>query len=499
MEQPARVVAALPATLAPSGSVELSPFDLANQGRAIPMVWFYRESLDPATLLAALRETLKSYPVLCGRYGTPPNRLELSNQGVPVDVVHQDTGLNEAVSHLRSGQPTIFAADAHLPFVPDKSAMEPDTGSADAPLLAIKITIFPEAAPYGSPAARRPPAGSPAARRANGSRANLHAPSDMTARDEGGGGTAIGVLVQHGVLDVDAMVSFVTNWSRLFRGLSLDPKPDHKRLSVVKLPLINKLPLEGERLDGFKMRVLQPGENLVPEFLPVMHAISGGRACVVPFDAATLQQLKAAAMLEVPAGAFVSTDDVLTARAWRALCAVRCGQLGIALDSDEVTTCSRASNFRQVSKLGPGYCANGVSQVWTELPVRELLKMSVAEVALRLRADLQAHTAAAVVERAHWLLHQQRAGRKAVQAFDAHALTFVLSSWGFDWEAADFGAVPFCCDQGAHMPIVATLLPRPGGDGVHLYASGTQEGLEHFVRLVAQKLMPPLFNMAALF
>ena len=88
------------------------------------------------------------------------------------------------------------------------------------------------------------------------------------------------------------------------------------------------------------------------------------------------------------------------------------------------------------------------------------------------------------------------------------------------------------------MPIVATLLPRADGDGVHLYASGTQESLtitillsyyltilllsyhftflpsyhltilpfyylqeslEHFVRLVAQKLMPPLFNMAALF
>ena len=238
MERPARVVVALPATLAPGGSVELSPFDLANQGRAIPMVWFYRETLDPALLMAALRETLKSYPVLCGRYGTPPNRVDLNNQGIPVDIVHQDTSLNEAVSHLRAGQPTIFAEDAQLPFVPDKGAMEPDRGSADAPLLAIKITLFPEAAPHGSPPARRPPGGnspaarraigpasvtlsaspsarraigpasaSPAARRANGSPAAGRAPaSDMAAADEGGGGTAIGVLVQHGVLDVDALV-----------------------------------------------------------------------------------------------------------------------------------------------------------------------------------------------------------------------------------------------------------------------------------------------------
>ena len=160
MERPARVVAALPASLAPGGSIELSPFDLANQGRAIPMVWFYRETLDPALLLAALRETLKSYPVLCGRYGTPPNRVELNNQGVPVDIVHKETSLNEAVAHLCAGQPTIFAEDAHLPFVPDKGAMDPDRGSADAPLLAIRITLFPDAAPHGSPRE-----GSPVARR----------------------------------------------------------------------------------------------------------------------------------------------------------------------------------------------------------------------------------------------------------------------------------------------------------------------------------------------
>ena len=62
-----------------------------------------------------------------------------------------------------------------------------------------------------SPPARRaigPASASPAARRANHSPAagRAHA-SDMSAGDEAGGGTAIGVLVQHGVLDVDALVS----------------------------------------------------------------------------------------------------------------------------------------------------------------------------------------------------------------------------------------------------------------------------------------------------
>ena len=33
------------------GSVQLSPYDLANLGRAIPMVFFYEATLDPHCLL----------------------------------------------------------------------------------------------------------------------------------------------------------------------------------------------------------------------------------------------------------------------------------------------------------------------------------------------------------------------------------------------------------------------------------------------------------------
>ena len=174
----ARVVAALPSTLATGGVIELSPFDIANKGRTIPMVWFYRETLDPAMLLASLRETLKSYPVLCGRYGTSgadgtgPDRVELTNEGVPVDIVHADMRLHEAVAHLphHAEPPSIFAANAHLPFVPDKGGMDPDPGSAETPLLAVKVTCFHQAAPPGSPEANRR-TGSPsfAARRSSGS------------------------------------------------------------------------------------------------------------------------------------------------------------------------------------------------------------------------------------------------------------------------------------------------------------------------------------------
>ena len=79
--------------------------------------------------------------------------------------------------------------------------------------------------------------------------------------------------MQHGVLDVGAMVAFVTNWSRLFRGLGLDPTPDHCRIAVARLPLDPEAEVARERGPpaGFKMRVLPPGETFAPEFLPVMY------------------------------------------------------------------------------------------------------------------------------------------------------------------------------------------------------------------------------------
>ena len=177
---------------------------------------------------------------------------------------------------------------------------------------------------------------------------------------------------------------------------------------------------------------------------------------------------------------------MLSARVWQALCAVRCEQLGLAADSDELTTCSRATNIRKRTEppLGAGYCANGVTQVWSELTVRELLSMRPSAVARRLRADLQALTPQAIAARTAWLRDAQRRGSATRQRFDAHALTFIVSSWNFGWEGAEFGGAPIRFEHGAFVPIVAVLVPRPNADGVDVYASGTHDAVEQFVRLV---------------
>ena len=125
-----------PAGTRVAAALELSPFDRCNMGRAIPMVWFYRETLDVAALLAALGQALAAYPVLCGRYAaTPPTAVALSNAGVPVLAVEAPSPLAAAVSHLPlaaggslAARGSIFRTDAHASFVPFKEDMDPDQG-----------------------------------------------------------------------------------------------------------------------------------------------------------------------------------------------------------------------------------------------------------------------------------------------------------------------------------------------------------------------------------
>ena len=79
-------------------------------------------------------------------------------------------------------------------------------------------------------------------------------------------------------------------------------------------------------------------------------------------------------------------------------------------------------------------------------------------------------------------VHDQ--GATTAPRFDGNALTFIVSSWRFDWEGVDMGGgAPFAYDHGAHVPIVATLIPRACGDGINVYASGPKSSLEKFAEV----------------
>ena len=136
---------------------------------AIPMIWFYDRTLDTDRLIASLRTALAAHPVLAGRYdgNSPPVAVLLTNAGVPVTVASSPTNPTMTVAEAStdrlpsapaegggttstgtcSSRPVVVqycsTAD-HVQFVPAKGQMHPDKGDPSVPLMAVKITHFPQ-------------------------------------------------------------------------------------------------------------------------------------------------------------------------------------------------------------------------------------------------------------------------------------------------------------------------------------------------------------------
>ena len=441
----------LPSHASHFNKIELSPYDLSSLGRSIPMLWCYSDNLDTDKLISSLTKLLLFHPVLCGRYDgtTPPKWLVCNNAGVPVRVTTwNDTNatVQVACQHLPTTSAfTTFPLHQHAPFVPDKQDMDPDTMSPAAPLFKVKITCFPK------------------------------------------GGTSIGVLVQHGVLDAEAIIALMCNWSRVYRGMGLDPIPNHNRCSSLcaleKGSMTPSTDASNEWSSTSTFHSVPVAEKQPPEFVGQMPTIMGNPAeCVagvVPVKQTLLSEWKEAANEHLSNGLYCSTDDILTARTWQALTTMRVGQLGIAADSAQTTTLSRAFNVRTrtAPPLGPCYFGNATTGVRTSMSVKDLLKSTPADIALRLRADINHTTPEMIAVRATWLTEQYAKGNAVTPVYDDKALTFIVSSWNFSWEQVEFDSVPISYDHGCIVPIVAVIVPRKvqEGGGMQVYVSGPNE------------------------
>ena len=273
-------------------------------------------------------------------------------------------------------------------FLPRKHVDHLDVGSPDVPLFAIKVTYFK------------------------------------------GGGTAIGILIFHCILDAAATFQFIENWSRCYRGLDLQPKPLHDRAAVTRLPTTKAASEQAENEFAKNIQVVAQAEKYVPAFAAMMPKIGGKHACVVPCPGDELKAWKASATAQLPSDVpFVSTDDVVTARVWQAMVKLRCAQVGLSLESDEPTTIMRAVNVRTRTKppLGEGYCGNAVFGVWTVLSVRDCLSMTPGHLAARLRATINSWTPDRIAAKAQWEQAHHEKGSHTKTAFDRFALTFVVS------------------------------------------------------------------------
>ena len=390
-------------TIESDAHLTLGPLDWANRGRAIPCTWFFAHVLPPQKLIDALRDTLRAFPHFAARYAAAG--LEPGGS-VSVDVRRSTTPFAEAHVHK-----TTFKRTAHEAYVPSKAGMDPDDGRATTPLLRVRITLFDN-------------------------------------------GTAVGLLVQHAITDIEGLVAFMRAWSRRARGGDVPPRQDR----WVPASSMEEAP---ERW--------APSEK-PPEFVGVARKIRTEDCCVLPLPASTLAALKAAAGGSEP---YSSTDDVLTARVWRALVVCRLAQLGLPISKAGTTCCLRAANARRVLGLSEEYAGNATTDVCTELPAKELLGARVGAVAGRLRRDLLAtRTSEKVQRRGAFFRGAQKMRQRIRKRFDEQALTFIVSSWSAPWDAVDFGSgPPVAFDHGAIAPVVCVFVRRPRGDGVNVYVS----------------------------
>jgi hypothetical protein len=222
MEEPEEYIIR-PNDVKSGGKLLLSPFDQFSFGRAIPMVWFYRATLDTKQLTSSLEKALINYPVVCGRYcastlmSSVPYAVDLSNEGVPVQICHSPVNepeltLEEAMVHLPAGPnlPIRYSTTRHESFVPSKSGMDPDPGGPEVPILKVRITLFPN-----------------------------------------GGGTAIGVLALNGVLDANSTIAFMNNWAHAHGKREGGPDPElepfHDRYMASKP---NTTPIKNKKYDN---------------------------------------------------------------------------------------------------------------------------------------------------------------------------------------------------------------------------------------------------------
>ncbi|GMI48648.1 hypothetical protein TrCOL_g10517 [Triparma columacea] len=441
----------IPASSDKGGIMKLGTFDKSHGGRSVPLLYFYPTPLSPTALLTSLSQTLIHYPFYSGRYTPPdqsnpvpfPQSIELSNAGVPVEVVESLLTMAEATSYLSS----VHSKTAHEPYAPSKPPMDPDKVSPEAPILSVKITTFKE-----------------------------------------GTGTCLSILFQHFVSDANGAMTFMTHWSQIHSSLPPLPTPppplqDRDMISLNPPPplpstltnLLSSFPLSNPPVPGFM--------SDAPKFF-------GASTTCYPIPSTRCALAKKKAAQNLKEGQFVSTDDVILAHVWKAMCFVRCKQLEVDESDPRPTIIHRALNLRARSHPPPppAFPGNLVSNVSTSLPINELLSMSATEVALKLRLSVSEMTPDIIsaVQNLHASLQSE--GKKPFCVFPS-AFAFLNSSWRCGWEDAVFdGAKPTLFDQGCHVPIVSVFTNRPEKDGVNVYFTGTEAACKHFNELLSASL-----------
>ncbi|MFF4402328.1 acyltransferase [Streptomyces sp. NPDC001480] len=393
--------------------VRLSGYDLLTGPWYTPLTFFYRQTLDGAELRASLARTLRHYPPLAGR-------LTRDRSG-GLSVLCNDAGVRftEAVSAepMREYGPGLRTEPVIGNLLREVSAFR--VVDRDTPLLKVRLTQMR------------------------------------------GGGSILGVMINHSLADGGNTVAFLENWSREHRGLSY-PEPSHDRgaLDALGRKSADPVTVASRAFIGVSRLRL-----LTTNIKAGLHKLA---TVATRFEAAELAAMKRAALDQLAGdGSWVSTNDVLTAHLWQVFGELR----DRSDDAAEWLGMIVGAQSRLGAELPAGYWGNCVSNSWTGTTTARLRTRPLGRVAQDVRACLDANTADKLRDEIAFLGSYRRAGVSrhvmSVRAPDVSDTALTVNNWSqFPLYDIDLGAGKPFWYEFPDLPVPTVhIAPTPTGDG----------------------------------
>ncbi|MFJ8010052.1 acyltransferase [Streptomyces fagopyri] len=393
--------------------VRLSGYDLLTGPWYTPMTFFYRNTLDGAELRASLARTLRRYPPLAGR-------LTRDRDG-GLSVLCNDAGVRftEAVSPepMREYGPDLRAEPVIGPLLREVSAFR--VVDRDTPLLKIRLTRMR------------------------------------------GGGSILGVTINHSLADGGNTLAFLESWSREHHGLAaVEPSHDRDVLDALGRESPDPATVASRAFVGVsRLRLLTTNLKVG------LHKLA---TVATRFEAAELAAMKEAAQRQLTGeGSWVSTNDVLTAHIWQVLGELR----GRDDEAAEWLGMIVGAQSRLGDVLPAGYWGNCVSNSWTTTSAGALRERPLGRVAQDVRACLDANTAEKIRDEIAFLNSYRRAGVSrhvmSVRAPDVFETALSVNNWSqFPLYRIDLGGGKPFWYEFPDLPVPTLhIAPTPAEDG----------------------------------
>ncbi|WP_128376155.1 acyltransferase [Streptomyces cavernae] len=393
--------------------VRLSGYDLLTGPWYTPLTFFYRGTLDGAELRASLARTLRRYPPLAGRL--------VRDRDGGLSVVCNDAGVRftEAVSAepMREYGPALRTEPVIGNLLREVSAFR--VVDRDTPLLKIRLTRMR------------------------------------------GGGSILGVMINHSLADGGNTLAFLESWSREHHGLP-SPAPSHDRgvLDALGRESTDPAVVASRAFVGVsRLRLLTTNIKVG------LHKLA---TVATRFEAAELAAMKRTAQTQLAGeGSWVSTNDVLTAHIWQVLGDLR----GRPDDAAEWLGMIVSAQSRLGAALPAGYWGNCVSNSWTGTSAATLRARPLGRVAQDVRACLDANTADKLRDEIAFLNSYRAAGVSrhvmSVRAPDVIETALTVNNWSqFPLYRIDLGAGKPFWYEFPDLPVPTVhIAPTPAEDG----------------------------------